>query len=368
MIRSYRDRHGVTRYGVRVYRDGKYKWLGTFDTEAEAKLEEQRATLNPRRERLTVEQWADIWLRDYARPGKNTRRNYSYGAKKIVAELGSKKLDEVTRLEARQLVGKFSYMTIRVARTMWEDARDAEVCERNPWKNMRLPRPSGRKYIDALTPAEVQTLCEYAEAVHAEYGAEVAAILITLAYTGMRPGELCVLRWSDIDTTHKQVRLGTRVSRKTDKPCLIVLPWQVTAALERFPRHIDEADPLVFHTKTGCALNRSNLNHVWEPIQALWHANGGRLFRSAGGMKKISPYLLRHACATMLREQGVQPSDVAEQLGQNDGGQRVAELYGHPREDLARERIRMAFGAIGHQNRGVSGDPGDNASEMRSVS
>jgi integrase len=54
-------------------------------------------------------------------------------------------------------------------------------------------------------------------------------------------------------------------------------------------------------------------------------------------------YELRHFCATHLLELGVSHADVAVQLGHTDGGARVMSTYGHPSEDLARERLKRAY-------------------------
>ena len=54
-------------------------------------------------------------------------------------------------------------------------------------------------------------------------------------------------------------------------------------------------------------------------------------------------YELRHFCATHLLELGVSHADVAIQLGHTDGGALVMSTYGHPSEDLARERLKRAY-------------------------
>jgi len=56
-------------------------------------------------------------------------------------------------------------------------------------------------------------------------------------------------------------------------------------------------------------------------------------------------YELRHFCATHLLELGVSHADVAVQLGHTDGGALVMSTYGHPSEELARERLKRAFAA-----------------------
>lgn len=58
-------------------------------------------------------------------------------------------------------------------------------------------------------------------------------------------------------------------------------------------------------------------------------------------------YALRHACATLLLERGLSPADVATQLGHTDGGRLVMSTYGHPSEQFARDRLKMAFAGNG---------------------
>ena len=51
---------------------------------------------------------------------------------------------------------------------------------------------------------------------------------------------------------------------------------------------------------------------------------------------------LRHFAATWYLELGLTPADVALQLGHRDGGKLVMEVYAHPSERKARDRIAAA--------------------------
>jgi len=72
---------------------------------------------------------------------------------------------------------------------------------------------------------------------------------------------------------------------------------------------------------------------MWRRLKAAWVQYGGR---------PLDLYSLRHACPTLLLEHGVTPADVAVQLGHSDGGRLVQVLYGHPSEDRARDRLKLA--------------------------
>ena len=87
------------------------------------------------------------------------------------------------------------------------------------------------------------------------------------------------------------------------------------------------------HTVRGHRLTKGSLAYFWRNIRAGWVTLGHR---------PIDLYELRHACATMLVERGLNVGDVAFQLGHQDGGRLVMTLYGHPGEDAIRDRLKMA--------------------------
>jgi len=64
------------------------------------------------------------------------------------------------------------------------------------------------------------------------------------------------------------------------------------------------------------------------------------------GRPTMAFYELRHYAATRLLELGLQPADVAVQLGHADGGALVMPIYGHPSERAARARILAAVDGV----------------------
>ena len=221
---------------------------------------------------------------------------------------------------------------------MWADAVRDGFTRENPWTNMRLKQSRGRRDIKALTEAQVQELTQTAQAVHGEFGAEAAAIILTLAYTGIRPGELAGLRWEDIDLADREIDVRRSIDAtglpklpKNGRTRLITVPPPAADALDALPRNLDG---YVFHTVRGRPFSKATLWYVWRPVAAAW--------RSAGH-DDLDLYELRHAAATMLLERGVAHADVAVQLGHTDGGALVMERYGHPSQDLSRERLKMAW-------------------------
>lgn len=191
--------HG--RFGAKIWNPGRkgYRWLGTFDTEAAARQAESDAKLKPGAEMPTVKQWARIWLSDYARPAASTQATYRYATQRIARDLGGHRLDAVDRPTARRLPNDWPQTTTKIAGTMWADAVRDGVCHLNPWTKLRLPTAPGRKDLVALTEPEIMKVADLGQRMNGDYGLEVRAIILTLAYTGVRPGELCALRRLDLD-------------------------------------------------------------------------------------------------------------------------------------------------------------------------
>ena len=328
------------RFGVKVWDRGRkrYRWVGSYQSEAEARKAEADADLKPGSDSPTVEQWGRVWLSDYARPAASTRQTYRYAVAQITNRLGGRKLSDVTRPEGRRLASAWPRGTTRVARTMWADAVRDSVCDANPFTNLRLETPKGRKDIDALTEREILELADLASELSGDYGNDARAIILTLAYTGMRPGELCALRRTDLDLAKSEVLIQRSVDgtgmEKTPKNGLgrrIVLPDPAAEAIAQLPEVM--GSPYVFHTISGRRLTKGTLAYFWRRIRAGWVARGHRA---------ADLYELRHACATMLVERGLNVGDVAFQLGHQDGGRLVMTLYGHPGEDAIRDRLKLA--------------------------
>lgn len=327
-------------FGVKVWDRGqkRYRWIGSFANEADAVRAEQDATLKPCVDVPSVEQWGRVWLSDYPREAPATQRSYRYAVEQITAKLGARKLADITRPEARRIANTWPRATARVARTMWADAVRDGVCEMNPWTNLRLETPKGRKDIDALTETEIAELADLAAELSGDYGGEARAIILTLAYTGMRPGELCAMRRCDVDLERLEIVVersldgtGREKAPKNGLARRIILPSIAADAIKSVPERI--GSPYLFHTVRGHRLSKGTLAYFWRNIRAGWVARGHR---------PIDLYELRHACATMLVERGLNVGDVAFQLGHQDGGRLVMTLYGHPGEDAIRDRLKMA--------------------------
>ena len=161
-------------------------------------------------------------------------------------------------------------------------------------------------------------------------------MVIFAAYVGLRPGELFALERGDVGRYEVTIRqnldgTGTIKAPKNGRERIVVLPPPAREALADAPVRLDV--PWQFVTPHGRRFTKSSLYYYWNPV------------RAAFGRPGMDFYELRHFCATHLLELGVSHADVAIQLGHTDGGALVMSTYGHPSEDLARERLKRAYEA-----------------------
>jgi integrase len=332
------ERNG--RYGVKVWERGRgaYRWLGTRSTREAAEQLISDALVKSGSTEPTVSDWARIWLSDYSRPSGATRMVYRQAVNRISRELGSLKLAEVDRRTARNHALSWPRNVSAIARTMWGDAVRDSITSENPWTDMRLKQSRGRKDIQALTEEELHALAETAQTVHKDYGQQAAAIILTLGYVGLRPGELCALRNEDLDLANHEMTIrrsldatGTEKSPKNGKARTVTIPPIALNAIRSLPSMLDG---YTFHSYRDKKLSKGNLHYIWRPIKSAWIARGNA---------PLEMYALRHCAASALAERGVDPATIAIQLGHTDGGALCMKLYCHPSEDRARDRLKMAY-------------------------
>jgi integrase len=324
------------RYGVRIYVAKRQVWVGSFRTRQEARQAERDALtrVRPTNEE-TVAEFVERWLRDFTRPRASTNRHNAYMVKPLVAEFGSVKMSEISRRGAREWACR-NRASVPVVRALFNDAVNEECVTANPFANLRLDQRRGRRDLVVLNEAEVRDLADVSLHLFGAYGPTFRACVLFAAYVGLRPAELFVLEWSDLDMATNEVRIkrslgstGEVTLPKNGRSRSVVLPPQAKEVLLAMPRRADS--PYVFTTPCGARFSKTSHYYYW------------RLLRLAAKRPEMAFYELRHFCATHLLELGVSHTDVAVQLGHTDGGALVMSTYGHPSDEAARARVLAAY-------------------------
>jgi len=154
----------------------------------------------------TVEQLIDRWLTHLESLGRSptTVREYRAGARRVVIPaLGSVRLDKLTAAQLDKLYAGLTAKGNKPATVRRVHALiGAALHQAHRWglveKNVALqasPPPVHQAQVKAPSPDEGLAIIEEAE----KLDPSLARMLLIAAITGCRRGELCGLRWSDID-------------------------------------------------------------------------------------------------------------------------------------------------------------------------
>jgi len=227
--------------------------------------------------------------------------------------------------------------------------------ESNPAALATLPRVEAKR-LQVPTVDEVARLIRAAGELSPVWG-----MLIKLAVvTGARRGELCALRWTDIDleagvlhVRRSLYRVGGQTGEKGTKggrERSVALDPATAWLLDDWRQWCDARA-----AKAGVEVVEDGfIASPWpdcsHPVNVdTFSSTVGRLCAAADeknptglGIPHVHLHSLRHFAATELLAGGVSPSDTAQLLGHADGGQLALRTYAHATDD----RQRRAAGVL----------------------
>lgn len=318
------------------------KHVGSFATKNEANAAFERAKGKFQVSRITLAEWHEKWLTnpDWR---ESTRQINRERTKKFIEIYGQTKLVDFTRNQARKWVTErptdHGPLRAMFNAATWEDDEFGQpLIVHNPFSRIVKEKKYKRELEPGwLTEADIQKLERCALEVHGNYGPTFAAMIRFAAETGVRPGELYALRLEDLDpdnglmTVRRAVDSKNRIETlpKNGKVRKIVMSETAYAAALSAER--PEGCEYVFVTANGKRFHNPLMSFWWNPV------------RHKADRGTMAFYELRHYCATKLLDAGLSDGDVAVQLGHTDGGKLVRQVYGHPTDNQARQRIREAM-------------------------
>ena len=175
---------------------------------------------------------------------------------------------------------------------------------RNPARGARLPRPV-RKEAMYLSAGEVSSLAEAARPHE--------LTILTLAFTGLRFGELAALKVRRFDVARKRMNIMESVTEvgstlvwttpKTHQTRSVPVPSQLAAMLEERCEG-KQPDDLIFTSPLGKTLRLSN-----------WRKNVFDPACQAAGIEGLRPHDLRHTAASLAIQSGANVKVVQQMLG-----------------------------------------------------
>lgn len=300
----------------------------TFKTKVEAERFERSVRhrldtgtyRDPRLARITFKQWFDRWWPTIESSDRapNTIAQYENLLRlHVVPHLGHRRLGDLRRIDFEEWLGTLrkgglSPSTVRTSRTLagmaMAAAVDSGVIAANPLAGLRLM--SGRSTVQhALTAEQVETLV-------AAFGDRYQALVLLLAYGGLRPGEALALKRRHLDDLGQLTVEGAQVehrgklidgSTKTRKARIVPLPTTVVKKLREHMNRYTDSDPEapIFTTDKGARVRLSN-----------FRADEWKMARDKAKLPEwATPYVLRHTAASLMAQRGVPVTTAAAVLG-----------------------------------------------------
>ena len=181
--------------------------------------------------------------------------------------------------------------------------------------NAELPAYRKRQ-VEIFTEPEIVQLAYH---IMDEPNLTGLGVLLTLN-SGLRLGELCALRWSDIDLHAGFLRVEREVQRIYEKghTRLAVQPPKSESSYRRIPLPADMLSLLAAYKPKRAGDTCLLLTGTAAPIEPRTMQNRYRSLLKRAGVPYRNFHALRHTYATRCIEQNVDVKSVSEMLGHSD--------------------------------------------------
>lgn len=371
MIKKYLTTKGETRYMLQAYLGvdpftGKQRRTTRrgFKTQKEAKKAERELLLSVEENgftdhssKPTFKEVADLWLESYETTVKpttyqNTRKYLNILIKDYFSDI---RIESISVSMMQQIVLKLSKrytaysLYLSVVNRVFKFAMSLGIVQANPVDRIIRPKqqpPKSEKI--ALTKEELNQFLVLAK----EYARPVLyAAWHTLAYTGLRKGELLGLEWSDIDLDNKVIsvqhnlvmvngkyRIQSPKTRKSirkitidDTTASVLKSWKLEQKKLFFKNGVKNSN-IVFSGSSGEYLDKSHFRVSLKK------------FLKRYDLPAITVHGLRHTHASLLFEAGVEPKTISDRLG-HANIQTTLDMYTHlndnQRSDVADRLLKF---------------------------
>lgn len=313
---------------------------------------------------LTVFEWLDMWYEENKQNWAVTTR---LDRKRIIDDkikplLGRYKLSQLDRstyirefinvlLEVHYISSVENYHDI--FRTAVNAAVENEIIERNRFTKVTISKVEAKasstvsNYLDPLqlkdTLQESEKLLDITQHTY----------ILLLAYTGMRKGEACALKWKNIDFEEKKISIeatrdnyGLRSPKTKRSRRTIVISDILLAQIKKYRKwyiekkfsigEIISDEDFILINRMGHRVSANYINDAMKKLYA----------KSEVELKEITPHGLRHTHATILltSEERIPVAVIAKRLGNTP--QMINEVYGHVIEDIEVESVQSFDSAI----------------------
>lgn len=299
----------------------------------------------------TVAEWASYWMENELLGSVKASSYQTYTnllKKHLIPMLGKMKLALITPADVHDYVialenSGLTYSTVKGAYRLFSAAMrsafEEGLIQKNPCRKIRIQR-SEHEDQRVLTRNEQELV------KNAAFRANDLPTLLSL-YTGMRLGEICALKWDDIDWQRKTIMVKRTVQRvaqytngRTGKKTMLMIGTPKSAhsrrvipvpdfVLEQMKQlmqsHIDST--YIFSASMSAAEPRTIQRRCKKFLEKL-------------GITGVHFHTLRHSFATRLLELGVDIKTVSTLLG-HGSAKITLDFYAHSLIEQQRAAISL---------------------------
>ena len=342
------------------YNGKKYEATGKTELEAMTKLAEKLAAAKRGEEvvggSMSVDAWYKEWKALYKEPkGLTPKSLVMYDEKYkgyIKPRVGHMKLRDVRDVHLQRILNDQAGMSAShvkklrmVMQEMFKRARQSRLIVYDPAELLELPNVK-QGVRRSITEEERTAILEVAEYHPA------GLWVLTLLYTGMRPGETAALTWADVDFKNNEIHVHAAkesgsAAIKGPKTAAGVRDIPIHSAL--LPRLLKAKgeDPFspVFQKKNGSRMDDDTLHRRWRAfVRELDIHVGAKVYRNkiikSVVAPDLTPYCLRHTFCTDLQRAGVALNVAKELMGHSDVSV-TANIYTHKDNDVLHAGIAL---------------------------
>lgn len=322
--------YGIDREGRRIR---KYR---TFDTKRDATraFNEHKVKMDKGTQVLpseyTFAQWLDYWYKDIILPQIEETTAYGYRGmieNYLKPQLGEIRLQKLTARDIQQYYTwlmdekKLSPNTVIKHHNLLTNTLNAaerqEYITKNPMRAVSPPKKRQRE-AKFYTPEQLGILLDKA------VGTRLELPVYICAYLGLRRGELCGLRWSDVDLEHQTITIENTRTQAGKKE---IEKGTKTASSTRTLYLPDTLCDMLKAAKEHQQACRAEYKNAYDDNDYVVVMEDGRPFRpnylselfgkflADNDLPKIVLHELRHTFASLSNQAGIPAYNIGKALG-----------------------------------------------------
>lgn len=357
----------------------KQKELSGFKTKREAEkaaaalITEIEEGTFVQEKNVTFKEFVNTWIETYSSTVKvSTLRVRKHESGRLMKYFEHKKMKDITKKMYQDALndlqnpeGKkkgLSYNTISgvhsTGRMIFSKAVELDIIKNDPTQYAKLPR--AQKTVEEIEQEEEvpkylekEQLAKFLNTAKRKGLGQDYVIFLILAYSGMRAGELCALRWSDLDEDEHTIS----ITKTYYNPSNRTREYQLLTPKTKTSKRKIDMDPFVFEELKQ---HRKKQKEIMMKYRSTYHDKGfviaktdalnagypefiktienrmRRLLKLAGLNEKLTPHSLRHTHTSLLAEAGVGLTEIMERLGHKDDDT-TRHVYMHVTKTMKKE-------------------------------